>query len=364
MIEALKREFIFFIFFFILVILALIYPSTVPEYPHFVDWKTIVILSGLLIITTGLKESRFFHVFSKNILAKIRTERMLFVFLVLLSAFLSTFLTNDITLFIVIPLTISIQEMIENNITKLIILEAISVNVGSALTPIGNPQNIYLWHRWGVSFLGFTGHMLPLVFMMFCVLVIVTMVVASGKELTFSPKHVEGKAQDRVLALFSGVLLVLYIVAIEMGYPLYSFLCILVIYGVLYGEVLIRVDWILILLFMVIFVDFRVISMIPAVIDVVGRLGISSPRSAFIFSAISSQVMSNVPASVFVSKFTHDWLSIAYGVNLGGNGVVIASLANIIALRIAGNRKVWLDFHIYSLPYFVFTGVVSYFLFF
>ena len=74
-------------------------------------------------------------------------------FLILFSVLLSTFLTNDVTLFIVIPLTVGIQNLVKNDISKLIVFEAISVNVGSALTPIGNPQNLFLWYKWNICLL-------------------------------------------------------------------------------------------------------------------------------------------------------------------------------------------------------------------
>ena len=71
-----------------------------------------------------------------------------------------------------------------------------------------------------------------------------------------------------------------------------------------------------------------------------------------------------MPASVFVSKFTHNWFAITYGVNVGGNGLVIGSLANIIALRMVESKGIWLNFHKYSIPYFLITGGIAYVLFF
>ncbi|RLF61709.1 MAG: hypothetical protein DRN33_06510 [Thermoplasmata archaeon] len=65
-----------------------------------------------------------------------------------------------------------------------------------------------------------------------------------------------------------------------------------------------------------------------------------------------------------MSKFSHNWFSIAYGVNVGGNGIAVASLANLIALRFAGGKKIWADFHKYSLLYLIVTGVLAYVIFF
>ncbi|MCD6446337.1 DUF1646 family protein, partial [Candidatus Bathyarchaeota archaeon] len=162
-IKFIRKENVLSIFLFLLAVLAILYPHEITKFPSFVAWKTIMALMGLLIITTGLKESKCFHVFSIKLLKRLNSERGLLIFLILFSASLSTFLTNDVTLFVVIPLTISLQNLVKNDLSKFVIFEAISVNIGSALTPIGNPQNLYLWHKWNISFISFITKMLPFV---------------------------------------------------------------------------------------------------------------------------------------------------------------------------------------------------------
>jgi len=106
LIEFVKKEVVLFIFLFLLATVAILYPYEIINYPSFVDWRTIIALTGLLIITTGLKESGYFSVFSRKVLKRLKSERSLSIFLILFSVLLSTFLTNDVTLFIVIPLTV------------------------------------------------------------------------------------------------------------------------------------------------------------------------------------------------------------------------------------------------------------------
>jgi len=149
--------------------------APIDKIPALVDWQTIITLSGLLIVTTGIKESGLFYFLAYRISRRIDNERLLALFLVFLSAVLSMLVTNDITLFITVPLTLSLQKISENDYSKLIIFEAIAVNVGSALTPIGNPQNIFLWHQWGISFLVFVREMAPLVLIMSTILLIMTL---------------------------------------------------------------------------------------------------------------------------------------------------------------------------------------------
>ena len=358
-IEFIKKEIVLFVFLFLFIILSVLHPYEIASYPSFVDWKTIITLTGLLIITTGLKESNFFVVFSKKLLMRLKTEKSLSLFMILLSALLSTFLTNDITLFIVVPLTISMQNIVKNDISKLVIFEAISVNVGSALTPIGNPQNIFLWHRWGISFITFIVKMLPLVTLLLGTLLIFARFVFPEKELKILERSNDIK-HDKVLFTVSIALLIIYVLSIETGYSEVVLPLIFAIFLIFYRRVLLKVDWLLLLLFAIIFVDFHIIASVSIISKSVNTINLHSAGNVFLFSVLTSQLFSNVPASVFVSKFTHNWTAITYGVNVGGNGLATASLANIIALRMMKSKKIWIKFHRYSIPYFLITGWIVY----
>ncbi len=359
-----KKELVLILFSLLLIFLAIIYPEKITDYPSYIDWDTIVALTGLLIIATGLKESGYFDLISKKTLRRVKSERSLSLYLILLSVVLSTFLTNDITLFIVIPLTLSFQSLVKNDFTKLIIFEAIAVNVGSALTPIGNPQNIYLWHMWDVSFVGFILRMLPVVLALIVILLLFVRLVFPDRKIRYSSKSNGDTLRKKSLFLISLVMLIVFVVSFELRYVQVLLPVVFVVYLISYRRILLKVDWLLILLFIVIFVDFHVISAIPAVSKAMLHLNLSSSGNVFLFSGAISQFISNVPAGVFMSKFSHDWFAIVLGVNIGGNGLVIASLANVIALRMANNKKIWLTFHKYSIPYMIVTGALTYFLFY
>ncbi len=362
LVRFLKEEFFLALLLVLLAVFSFLHPSEIPNYVHFVHWSTIVALSGLLIITTGLKESGYFSVLSKWILNRARNERRLAIFLISLSAFLSTFLTNDITLFVIVPLTIAMKDQIENEITKLIIFEAISVNVGSSLTPIGNPQNLFLWHKWGISFIEFIVEMIPLVLLLFSILIIFAFLLFPQKGLMVI-KQKNRPQLRRDLFYFSLVCLIAYLISLDMKKTYLAFLTVLILYFFLFKDVLLKADWLLLLTFIIIFIDFYLISTVPLIRDYILRLNLEYSKNVFLLSLISSQLISNVPASVFVSKFSNNWFSIAYGVNVGGNGLIIGSLANIIALRIAKDinpKRIWIDFHIYSIPYLLVTAAIVY----
>ncbi len=359
-----KKEPVFALFVLLLAFLVIVYPEKITDYPSFIDWDTIVALAGLLIIATGLKESGYFDLISKKTLRRVKSERSLSLYLILLSVVLSTFLTNDITLFIVIPLTLSFQSLVKNDLTKLIIFEAIAVNVGSALTPIGNPQNIFLWQMWGVSFPGFIIRMIPVVAVLIATLLLFVWLFFSAREIRYSSKSNSNSLYNKPLFTTSLVMLIVFVVAFELRYVQLLLPFVFVVYFIFYRKVLLKVDWLLILLFIVIFVDFHVISAIPVISEVMRYINLESSGNVFLFSGFISQFISNVPAGVFVSKYSDNWQAIVFGVNIGGNGLVIASLANVIALRMVNNKKIWFTFHKYSIPYMIVTGVVIYLLFY
>lgn len=120
-----------------------------------IDWHTIITLSGLMLLTKGVELSGYFDVLGRKMVRRFATERWLAMFMVLAAALLFTFLTNDVALFIVVLLTITLKRLCEILVNWLIIFEALAVNAGLLLTPIGNLQNIFIWGRFGFLFAGF-----------------------------------------------------------------------------------------------------------------------------------------------------------------------------------------------------------------
>lgn len=186
----------------------------------------------------------------------------------------------------------------------------------------------------------------------------------SDKEIKLSNGMNGNRMQKRFLFTLSIIILMGYVISLQLKQAHLLLPLIFMIYLIFYRNILRKVDWLLLLLFIVIFIDFHVISVMPAIAEGVSSLNLHSGGNVFLFSMFSSQLMSNVPASVLVSEFSHNWFAITYGVNVGGNGLVIGSLANIIALRMAKGKKIWLNFHKYSVPYFLITGSIAYILFF
>ena len=359
----LNRNFIFLPFLSLLFLFMVVYPQQISKYPQFVDWKTVLNLTGLLLVVTAIKESAFVGRFSRSLLIKTSTERGLALALVTLSALLSMVLTNDIALFITIPLTLGFAGIIENDLKKFIIFQALAVNVGSTLSPVGNPQNLFLWHQWGLSFFRFAVKMFPLFIVLLVVLLLFVCLAFPAKKLTFYTKPPKVRVNTRLFVL-SFALLVVFVASIEWGRALYALAGVVLLYLLFYRRVFLKTDWALLLLFVIMFVDFHLLSIVPFITRFVMHFDVHAGSDSFVSGLLYSQLMSNVPAAIFMSKFSTRWQAIAYGVNVGGNGLVIASLANIIALRFVGRKSVWIDFHKYSILYLTVTAVLVYMIFY
>ncbi|HEY3645087.1 MAG TPA: SLC13 family permease, partial [Gammaproteobacteria bacterium] len=135
-----------------LLLLSAWHPALIRSYPALVDWPTLSTMAGLLLLTAGIEASGFLHRFAARITQRVHDERSLALFLAGASALLAAALTNDIALFIVVPLTLTLADYAALPVARLVAFEALAVNVGSMLTPIGNPQNIFLWQSSGTRF--------------------------------------------------------------------------------------------------------------------------------------------------------------------------------------------------------------------
>lgn len=333
-------------------------PERVPRYPQMVDWPTIFSLAGLLIVSTGLKESRFFDHLARRLLPRVRTRRSLALILVGGSALLSMFLTNDITLFIVVPFTLALAR--GGDQVKLIVFEALAVNVGSALTPIGNPQNIFLWHLGGASFLSFVRVMLPLELLLITCLLLFTLHAFPASAL-HTPEQETGPPVRRWLLAASALAFLCYLPALELGRAGEGLAVILLLYLACFPRVLLAVDWPLLLLFMVMFVDLHLVADTPWMRGLFTTLDLDSPPVLYLTGVGASQVLSNLPAALLLAKFTPHWRVLAFAVNLGGAGLALGSLANLIALRLAGEKAAWPTFHRYSIPFLLITTGAAFF---
>ncbi len=322
-----------------------LYLKRLPSY-SLQDIEIIYILWVLFISIKGLERESFFSYVG----GMLKKSRLLPLRLVLGTLILSMIVTNDVALLIVVPLTLNLE--IEKK-EFLIILEALAVNAGSALTPFGNPQNLFIYWFYHLHlrefvyaifpFFGFLGGLL----LLFSLFFKVDIRDVSPLETRFSP---------RVLVHLG--LLGVSILAILKVVPLY-FTVVTIIYVLLWDRECFRVDYILLLTF---FTFFGFTDNLMHLLNI--RIETSS--QVFLSSAIFSQFISNVPAALLFSDFTTNWRALLWGVSVGGFGNLIGSLANLIAYRFVtrqGKPSPRFMFNFLLLGYIAFSlGILLYFI--
>ncbi|HDL8089370.1 TPA: SLC13 family permease [Yersinia enterocolitica] len=336
-------------------------PTKISAFPQFIDWTTIVTLLGLMLLTKGVEVSGYFDFIGRKIINTLQTERHLALFLVLSAAVLSSFLTNDVALFIIVPLILTLKKISALPVSRLIIFSALAVNAGSLLTPIGNPQNILLWSRSELSFIGFTLQMAPLAATILLTLLAVTWWRFPARKISKQTSSPVYPYQSRLL-LSCLALYVIFIICVDFGWAVYGLLVVFAGLLLLARRVLLAIDWSLIVVFMAMFIDVRLLTELPGLQSLFGEIKILSAAAAYILGIGLSQVISNVPAIILLLNYLPSSVLVAYAVNIGGFGFALGSMANLIALRMAGEPAIWLKFHAYSLPFLFWSGLVGWLL--
>nr|WP_297494467.1 SLC13 family permease [Thermococcus sp.] len=346
------REWFLAILMVLYIALAIIDNSLPKRTFGLVDWGSLSIITALIIPSKGLELSGIFGKLAPKLVERANhSGKRLLLLLLPTIAFSSAVIMNDTAMLVFIPLVVALSELSGLDKAKAVTLSAISANIGSALTPIGNPQNIIIWHRYELSFTTFTLRMFP--FILLWLAILLTFVLFSREErLTLG--SIPGVALRKNLFLLSLLTLITNVYLGETGKHYLALLITLVVFLMFEREVLLSFDWALVLTFALIFVDFNELSII------LQSSGLSLPREGALLiltSAGVSQLISNVPATVVFLNSNPRWLPLAVGVNAGGNGFIVSSLANLIAIRIA--RISVRDFHRYSVPYFFLSLAVA-----
>ncbi|UPG89179.1 citrate transporter [Luteibacter aegosomaticola] len=353
----LRRDVFFLVLLGVAILFAVAMPSRVSSWPALVDWPTIAALTGLLILTKAVEESGALAHAGRWLIDRTSTRRLAALGLVAATALLSMLLTNDVSLFVMVPLTLSMCRIARMPAMRLVIFEALAVNAGSMLTPIGNPQNLFLWQQWGIGFGGFVWAMLPVVAIALVLLLALTAVAFPATRLEVH-EHVKN-GLDRTMLVVAAVLYLPFLVLADLHYVAWGLVGVFVVFAVFRPRILAAIDWGLLLTFVLMFIDLRMLAGLDVVKSALGALDLQQPLHLFGAGAVASQVVSNVPAAILLAEYSHDWRTLAWAVNVGGFGFILGSLANLIALRLLGEKKAWATFHLWSVPFFLVMATIS-----
>jgi len=336
----------------VLAALQYVRPQPWGRLPSMVDWPTVLTLAGLLMLTKAIELSGLLMWLAHRVVHHVRSERALACLLIGLAAGLSMFVTNDVALFVVIPLVLSLHALTPLPVKRLTIFLALAVNAGSILTPLGNPQNLFLWQIGGVSFGRFVLALAPLCAVLTAMLYALAFFAFKPNALDLS-KDATQEPVDRAYAGVAAVLFVAFVLLADSHHAGIGLIGVAGGFLLWRRDAVLKIDWALLLIFVLMFIVLRSVAELPWVHDTVARMGLDSAQRAYFAGAILSQAISNVPAAIMLAEFTKDWRALAFGVSVGGFGIAIGSLANLIAVRLSKTRGVWLPFHLVSIPFWL-----------
>ncbi len=300
------------------------------EYLGYFDFKTLTCLFCTLAVICALKNIRFFTITARKIVKCAGNTRTLALSLVYITFIGSMFLANDMALLTFLPLGyISLTSTgKEKYMAPIFIFQNIAANLGGMLTPFGNPQNLYIYTKFNIPTMEFMGVML-LPFVLSIVLFTVCCFFIPKESLALTDGENESFSKGRTV--FYLILFALTILTVFRLIPYYVCLPIIFI-AILVSDrrALAKVDYPLLLTFVSFFLLAGNVSRIGVVSDFFSYL---LEKNTLLTSVLSCQVISNVPSAILLSEFTDNWRELLVGVNIGGVGTLISSLASLITFR-------------------------------
>ena len=344
---------------FLLAVISIFFVSPSKNYISYIDFRVLALLFCLMAVVRGFSSIGVFTRLGTMLLTHVHSLRMLSALFIFLCFFFSMLITNDVALITFVPFTILVLSMAEQKkfLIPVIVLETIAANLGSMLTPLGNPQNLYLYTISGLSIGAFVRLMLPYSFVSAILLLIFilflpkdTVSTATAANTANSTNTVTAsntsnviceavKARKNPRILFTAYLILFLLCLLTVLHILpYQIMFLLVLTGFLLLDyrVLKDVDYFLLLTFLCFFIFIGNMKQISLVHELISKLLV---HHEVLMGIGASQIISNVPAAILLSGFTDDYSALLIGVNLGGLGTLIASLASLISFKFYTNSN-------------------------
>lgn len=300
------------------------------EYINYFDFKTLSCLFCVLAVVCALKHINFFYILARKIVESFGNIKYCILSLVYITFIGSMLIANDMALLTFLPLGYYILEATkkEKYMAFTFIMQNIAANLGGMLTPFGNPQNLYLYTKFNIPNDEFVAIMLPPFILSVAIITVCCLVFVKSEKLEMPASEVKLDAKR------AGVYLALFILSIAIVFRTIPFVIGLVVIPVvlifLDRKALAEVDYPLLLTFVFFFVFAGNMSRIEVVRELFSYL---LNKSVLLFSVISCQFISNVPSAILLSQFTDNYPELLLGVNIGGVGTLISSLASLITFR-------------------------------
>ena len=329
-----KNETVFCISFLLAVLSAfVVHPDRM--YLSYPDYRTIALLFCLMIIVGGFQSLGIFGMLGQFLLRGAGSVRGLSAVMVMLCFFSSMVITNDVALITFVPFTLIVFRMSGRveRVLKLVVLETVAANLGSMATPIGNPQNLYLYSIADFTAGEFVRAVLPYAGLAFVMLMTAVLIERDEPLLDVDVRE-ENEAQKR--QIFRGmlpflILLVLCLLVVFRVLPYQPVLiCVMCVVLVVNRKLYLSVDYFLLLTFLCFFIFIGNMKRIPEISSFL--ISVVEGRE-LLMGIFTSQIISNVPAAILLSWFSSDLSALLTVVNVGGLGTLIASLASLISFK-------------------------------
>ncbi len=326
-------------------LLALISAFIIPpdaDYASYIDFRTLFILFCLMTVMAGLQGIGLFRMMAQTMLSKVRNMRQLVPILILLCFFSSMVMTNDVALITFVPFTFIVLDLAgegkkASHAIPIVVMQTIAANLGSMLTPIGNPQNLYLYETAKLPLPDFLLLMLPYTAASGILLILwsiwYTRKDSASLTVAFTEKAAVSSQKKLILYLILFVLSLLTVAHVV--HELVTLAAVILTVLIMDRHVLRRVDYSLLATFAGFFIFIGNMGRIPAFCTLLEAM-IAGHET--ITAIASSQIISNVPAALLLSGFTEEYTSLIIGTNLGGLGTLIASMASLISFKAIGRE--------------------------
>ena len=305
-------------------------------YLSYLDFRTLALLYCLMTVVAGLRSAGFFSALSHMLCEKVESVRLLGLTLVLLSFFSSMLITNDVALLTFVPFAVVVLGMAhrKKDLILVVVLQTVAANLGSMLTPVGNPQNLYLYSCYDLGFGDFLRITGPIWLLSLALCTLGCLLLPHEKLSLFLGEKPE---TDKRRLLFYAALFAVCLLVVLRVLPWYvMLLTVLAALAVFDRKALLQADFLLLLTFVAFFIFSGNLSRV----DSVDRLLRSLLQGReFAVSLLASQVISNVPAALLLSGFTGNARALILGVNIGGLGTPIASLASLISMKLYAHSE-------------------------
>lgn len=321
----------------VLAVVSTFFVTPDAEYIGYIDFRTLSILFCLMTVVAGMRGTGAFDILAQKMLTKVGSVRQLALIPVLMCFFFSMVITNDVALITLVPFTFTVLDMAGGEYEKRLVIpltamETIAANLGSMLTPLGNPQNLYLFGKSDMSIGSFVLLMLPysLLSLIMLVVWIIVLTLRRNERINIRFESAPVIRSKKLTVVYLILLVVCLLCVMRVLHYLITLVAVLAAVVISDRKNLLRVDYSLLLTFAGFFVFIGNMGRIEWFREFLQS--IISDREV-VTAVLSSQMISNVPAALLLSGFTENIKSLIIGTNLGGLGTLIASMASLISFK-------------------------------